>query len=148
MPNRPMFNGGPVAPRRPVRSRSNAFSRSGSKLFTVIGSVIAFVVIGFVVAGVFALAKSYNAEHTDICTVSSKESVTKVVDGNSQNEKRVYTEECGVFTVDDSIVKGQWRSADTYGKLKEGHKYAITYNGWRNGFLSSFPNIIKAEEVK
>jgi hypothetical protein len=118
------------------------------KLTTVVGALIAIVVVSGLAIAVVSLVSSYNAEHTADCTITSKDTITKVENGNSSTEKRVGTEECGVFTVNDSLAKGTFRSADIYYSLKEGHKYTLTYNGWRNGFTSSFPNITKAVEVK
>jgi hypothetical protein len=109
------------------------------------GIIAAVLGILFVIV---SLVTSYNAENTKDCTITTKDTITKVENGNSTTEKRVGTEECGVFTVNDSYLKGSLRSADIYYSLKEGHKYTLTYNGWRNGFTSSFPNITKAVEVK
>lgn len=111
-------------------------------------AAIAGVVIAGLAIGIVALVGNYNQESTSTCTVTTKDTITKVENGNSHTEKRVGTEECGVFTVNDAYMKGQTRSADLYYSLKEGHKYTLTYNGWRNGFTSSFPNITKAVEVK
>jgi len=110
--------------------------------------LLGIVAVAGLAIGVTSLATNYNEDHTATCTVTSKDTITKVHDGNSSTEKRVGTEECGVFTVNDSYMKGNLRSADLYYFLKEGHKYTLTYNGWRNGFTSSFPNITKAVEVK
>lgn len=109
------------------------------------GIIVTVLGILFVIVSLFS---SYNSDKTKDCTVFSKENVTKVTNGSSSNEKRVYTEDCGVFTVNDSITKGTFRSGDLYGSLKENHRYTLTYNGWRIGITSSFPNITKAVEVK
>lgn len=119
-----------------------------SNVTTVLGVVVGGAVLVGAGIGIVAVISSYQTDHTATCTVTSKDTITKVVDGNSKTEKRVGTEECGVFTVNDSFTKGNLRSADLYYSLKEGHKYTLTYNGWRNGFTSSFPNITKAIEVK
>lgn len=46
------------------------------------------------------------------------------------------------FEITDSYIKGQHRSADLYGKLREGEEFEITYYGVRDGYLSQFPKII------
>lgn len=84
-------------------------------------------------------------DETATCKVSGKDRVSKS-DGGS--EMRVYTDDCGTFVVADSLTRVQFRSADLYGKLQEGHTYKFTYHGWRNGVLSMFPNITEAQEVK
>jgi hypothetical protein len=120
----------------------------GTKGMSVLFAVVAAVVIGGIGWAVISVSGNYNENKTADCTVTSKDTITKVENGNSTTEKRVGTEECGVFTVNDSFVKGNLRSADLYYSLKEGHKYTLTYNGWRVGLTSSFPNITKAVEVK
>lgn len=60
---------------------------------------------------------------------------------------RVYSS-CGVFNVKDAMFVGQFNSADTYAGIQVGHTYRFTTYGYRNGFLSWFPNITKAVEVK
>ena len=115
---------------------------------TVLAAGVAVVAVAGLAIGVTSLASSHNSDHTATCTITTKDTITKVENGNSKTEKRVGTEECGVFTVNDSFWKGSHRSADIYYSLKEGHKYTITYNGWRNGWTSSFPNITSAVEVK
>lgn len=119
-----------------------------NRLTTILAAVIAIVVVAGLAIVIVSVASSHSEDHTAVCTITSKDTITKVENGNSKTEKRVGTEECGVFTVNDSFFKGSHRSADIYYSLKEGHKYTLTYNGWRNGWTSSFPNITKAEEVK
>jgi hypothetical protein len=109
---------------------------------------VAVVVIAGIGYALIRVVGGYSESHTAVCTITTKDTITKVVDGNSETEKRVGTKECGVFTVNDSYLKGKTRSADLYYSLKEGHKYTLTYNGWRNGWTSSFPNITEAVEVK
>jgi len=46
------------------------------------------------------------------------------------------------FEITDTVLKGQYRSADLYGKLREGESFEITYYGVRIGYLSQFPKII------
>lgn len=63
---------------------------------------------------------------------------------------RVYTSNCGVFEVQDSVFHGQFRSADTYGSIQNGHTYDFTTYGIRFGFLGGglFPNILKATPTR
>lgn len=78
-----------------------------------------------------------------VCTIVGKEAV-RTGDGN---QYRVYTEDCGTLSVQDSISVGRWDSADLYGSLKEGETYEVLTGGYRNGFLSMFPNILEAKQV-
>jgi len=114
----------------------------------VVAAGVAIVLAAGAAIGVTTLVVNYNEDHVADCTITSKDTITKVENGNSSTEKRVGTEECGVFTVNDTVMKGNLRSADLYYSLKEGHKYTLTYNGWRSGLFSTFPNITKAVEVQ
>lgn len=128
-----------------TRLRSVRRQRNGAGI--VLAILIGVAVVGAAI-GIVSLGKSHSESHTAVCTVTTKDTITKVENGNSKTEKRVGTEECGVFTVNDNFFKGKNRSADLYYSLKEGHKYSLTYNGWRSGLFSSFPNITEAVEVK
>ena len=83
------------------------------------------------------------------CTVTGKEAAGATnSDGDFEMRYRIYTEECGTFAVQDDWFIGQFNSADTYGSIAEGKVYDFEAYGWRNGFMSTFPNIKKAYEVK
>ena len=91
---------------------------------------------------------AYSAsEETRTCTITEKDRTTKVVDGNSSTDHRVWTEECGVLSVNDSLVGMSFDTADKYGSIKVGQTYELTTMGWRVPFLSMFPNIIEVVEV-
>jgi len=112
----------------------------------IAGVIVAVVLLfGF---GAVKLIGGYYDESTVTCTVSGKDRVWKS-DGNGSghSEMRVYTDDCGTLKVGDSLVKGKFNSADTFGKLKEGHRYEFRKMGWRIGFLSAFPTILEAKEV-
>lgn len=88
-----------------------------------------------------------NATHTDRktgCVVTEKDR-TKGTDNKS--DARVYTKNCGTFKVADSILEGTWTSADTYASIRVGKTYDFKTRGYRVGFFSMFPNIVRAEEV-
>ncbi len=51
------------------------------------------------------------------------------------------------FEITDSVLKGQYRSADLYGRLREGEAFEITYYGIRSGYLSQFPKIISVSSL-
>ncbi|ALH46894.1 secreted protein [Mycobacterium phage Theia] len=89
---------------------------------------------------------AYMNHQTKTCLVEEKDRTTKVVDGNSRSEMRIYTD-CGVFVVEDNLLAG-FNSADVYGRLKPGKTYEITTGGYRIGFLSEFPKIIDVKEVE
>ncbi len=81
-----------------------------------------------------------------ICTVEKKERIYAGKDSGVQ--QRVYTEDCGVFDVGDSLFDGHFTSADTWAAIEEGGTYRLKTRGVRFGFLSMFPNIVEVEEVE
>lgn len=100
---------------------------------------------GVVVAAVLLLAVGGTAAmnlHTKevTCTIQDKESVNK----ESEHEYRVYTEECGVLTAGDNLLRWHFDSADVYASLEVGSTYNLTTTGWRVPLLSLMPNIIEA----
>lgn len=81
------------------------------------------------------------------CTVSDKSATKNSSEDGGGTDYRIYTEDCGTFAVGDSLTRGKWNSSDTYGKIKVGHTYKFNHYGYRNGFLSMFPNITEATEI-
>lgn len=81
---------------------------------------------------------------TVACTVESKDRTAKREGGS---DMRVYTTDCGVLSVADSIPDFDFSSADRFAAIKEGKRYEFTTRGWRVPLLSWFPNIIKIKEV-
>lgn len=78
------------------------------------------------------------------CVVENKEAVA----GSSSNQYRVYTENCGVFSVEDSLFAKRWDAADTYNDIKVGQTYDFHVQGGRYPFFSMFPNVLELEAVK
>jgi hypothetical protein len=112
------------------------------------GGIIAGAVIAAAGVGIASGINYAYSTHEKTCTVSGKE---VVVTGNGEDVKhqmRVHTDDCGSFRVGDAALKGKFTSSDTYGKLKEGHRYTFKYYGHRSGWRSAFPNIIEATEVR
>lgn len=102
---------------------------------------LAFVTAAIVFGGI-------NAFHTRTmtCTVTDKDRTTKVVDGNSSSDARVYTSDCGTLSVGDSWLSWTFSSADTYAEIEEGETYEFTTRGFRVPFFSMFPNIVEVEK--
>lgn len=103
---------------------------------------IALIVIGLVALLGYQFAYSASEGH-QICQVQEKDRST---DKSGDSIYRVYTS-CGVFTVADDPIRGRWNSADTYAGLVKGASYEFHTIGWRNGFLSIFPNILDAKQA-
>lgn len=87
---------------------------------------------------------NYN-ERTLECTITDKDRGYNAESDSS--EYRVYTEQCGTLSNEDSWLRGKFNSGDIQGQLQVGKTYELTIAGPRSGFLSMFPNIYKVQEV-
>lgn len=108
-------------------------------MIAIVGGI---VVLGFIGSIIFAVAGASRVEEKS-CTVVSKESVANQDTGH---EYRVYTEQCGTLTVEDTLIKMRFNSADTYGMLKEGETYNMALMGFRMPLFSQFQNILEARK--
>lgn len=108
-----------------------------------------FKVIGFALVILFGVGTPvYNLTvqgESSNCVVTGTDRVSKAKGGSSM---RVYTENCGTFSVADNWFHGQFTAADTFGALEEGESYDFTTVGMRIGIISYFPNIITAKVNK
>ena len=102
--------------------------------------VIAFVVAFAGVA--FAGVANFTHVETQTCTVTDKD---RAAGKDGKSNMRIYTADCGVFTVEDSIPDGAWDSADRYSKLEVGKTYTFRSRGYRVPFFSMFPNIVEVK---
>ncbi len=91
----------------------------------------------------FAIANMTHVEHRT-CTVVDKDR-TRTDDGS---DARVYTEECGVLRVADSLLSWTWSSSDTYAQMERDRTYRVKTRGFRIPLFSQFPNVVEVEEVK
>ena len=68
---------------------------------------------------------------------------------NRESIFRIYTEgyNCETFGLADNLVAGNWNAADMYAQIKVDKTYSFKTVGVRNGFFSSFKEIVKFEEV-
>jgi Na+(H+)/acetate symporter ActP len=107
---------------------------------------VTMVAVGLLIVGsvVMGIASAVHIGH-QTCTVESKDRTTNR-DGGS--DARIYTEDCGVLKVGDSLTQGHFNSADTYSKIKPGQRYDFKTQGYRIPVFSQFPNIIEATPVE
>lgn len=117
-------------PYRSSRNRDN-------KLFIVFAAVVAaFIVFAIGTAVVSSTKTGVSAG----CVVNDKD---RTKDSNGNSDMRVYTDNCGTFSVSDSILDGTFSSADTFSKIKVGKTYDFDTRGVRVPVLSMFPNIVE-----
>ena len=66
----------------------------------------------------------------------------RVTGTEGKSNMRVYTEQCGVLNVEDSLLDLQFNSADVFSSIKVGETYDFKTRGFRIPLLSMFPNIV------
>lgn len=123
---------------------SSMFSIRKNKDVPFIFRLVPFFIVGIallVVGGIiFTTVTTLTTRNTyENCVVNSL-STFATEDGV---QKRVYTENCGEFTVNDNILTGTLHSGSIYGSLKEGEAYNFTATGIRLHFPTLFPNIVE-----
>lgn len=59
----------------------------------------------------------------------------------------IYTDH-GVFRNDDALWFWKYNSSDFYGNLDKDKRYDLKVYGWRIGFFSMYPNIVRMKETK
>lgn len=111
-----------------------------------------FAALGVAAIAITSLTGCQNLVTNDpvTCTITDKDRSTEVVDGQSRSVFRIYTEGEGcddTYGLADNIFKGNLNSSDFYGRIKVGKTYKLETVGIRNGFFSSFKEIVKYTEV-
>jgi hypothetical protein len=82
-----------------------------------------------------------------VATVTGRERIVKVVDGQSQSKYIVFTDN-EVFENTDNAFIWKFNSSDIQGKMIEGKTFKFTVYGWRWRMDSWYRNIISVEEVE
>ena len=121
-----------------LRSAPNSFKLMFGFVAGFVVLVFLAVIITPIVGGILTTSTQQN------CVVTEKS--TAVSDGESQY--RVHTENCGTFSIEDSLLDTRFDTADMYGAIQNGETYDFSTRGKRVGFLSMFPNIIEATPSK
>lgn len=122
-----------------------SYNRYSQRSSNKVGWIVAGIVAVLAVFLIFHTVKAYYGDdlHTG-CVVNDKDRVHT----DSGSEMRIYTDNCGVFVVSDSLVKTDFNSADRYNQVKVGKTYDIKSYGFRFGLFSMFPKIVEVTEVK
>lgn len=93
-------------------------------------------------------------EHSDRETVTvlvtEKDIVRHGSGDTSSDYYMVWTTRNGVeevFTVNDSLIEGNWDTSDDYGRIHVGECYEFEVYGWRIQFMSNYRNIVSIRGV-
>lgn len=112
----------------------------GVKVLICIGIVIAILIV-------IPCCTSYYSEKTYTATVTDKD----IKNYDSSSKFLVFTKtengETRVFSMEDTLIKGRWNTADDYAEIEAGETYTFTVIGWRIPFLSEYENIIEFQKT-
>lgn len=106
-----------------------------------VGTAAVALVIVIVIASVWT---SYMHSTRDVTVRVNKTGQTCTSGKSCTN--LVYTSG-GTFKNSDSLLAGKFNSSDVTGALCPGGVYKLKVRGWRVGFLSMWPNVLKVEAV-
>lgn len=110
-----------------------------SKTQIVFVSILIFLAVAM---SVFVVINFLHSETHTNCVVNDK-TATSSRDGDN-TKYRVYTDNCGTFSIEDSVLTMKFNSSDIYGSIQEGGSYDFETRGYRIPLMSNFPNINEA----
>lgn len=97
----------------------------------------------------FGYSMSYaNVSNTRTCQVTEVVKVNELE--QSTNGARVYCADGSNYEISDNFMTGRFDSSNVYNRVKAatGKEIVVDTIGFRNGFFSSFENIVEVKEVK
>jgi len=100
--------------------------------------LVTIVLIGMIA---FNFAR-FSKKETVTTTVTDKERIVQKSGETLDSYYLIYTED-GTYKLEDELLYGNFRSSDWYGKIKVDSTYEFTTIGFRIGFMSEYPNIVK-----
>ncbi len=109
----------------------------------------ALICIGIVIAIIVAVLCfiSYYSEKNYTVTVTDKD----IKNYDSSSKFLVFTKtengETRVFSMEDTLIKGRWNTADDYAEIEVGETYTFTVIGWRIPFFSEYENVIEFQKM-
>ena len=127
---------------RPMVQRSTGFNVVHRGIFVVVGLII-------LVAGGFTVATAVSAQSPEniTCTVSSKERVTEVRDGDSITRMLINTEDCGTLEIGSALMSGNWSPNQTYSNIKENETYKFEVYGFNVDVMNSYKQVKSVQQV-
>lgn len=107
-------------------------------------AIIIFVVILMVVSIGISIS-GYGNKQTIKTKVLDKERITKSSGDQVESYYLIYTE-AGTLKLEDELLYGNFNSSDWYGQIRRDSTYTFHTVGYRIGYLSEYPNIVKFEK--
>lgn len=108
----------------------------GAVILTIIGLGL------FIVLPTWFYIHFETNHHFITLTVNKSE---RVVDQDGKGSRYLIFTDKGVFENSDSLLNNKWNSSDLYNDIKVGKTYTCDLVGFRNGFFSTYENIIRCK---
>lgn len=111
---------------------------------TKLSAFYVFFAIVFIASIAFSIS-GYGNKQIIKTKVLDKERITISNNGKIQSYYLIFTE-AGTLKLQDELVYGNFNSSDWYGQIRKDSIYTFHTVGYRIGFMSEYPNIIKFEK--
>ena len=112
---------------------------------TGVGIIAVFILAGIMIIGSIVMRiGGYSNKQTIKTKVLDKERITKQVNDRVESYYLIYTE-AGTLKLEDELIYGNFNSSDWYGQIRKDSTYTFHTVGYRIGYLSEYPNIVKFE---
>jgi hypothetical protein len=108
------------------------------------GFIAIFIMAGILIIGSIAMKiGGYGNKQTIRTKVTGKERITNSSgEGRIESYYLIYTE-AGPLKLEDELLYGNFNSSDWYGQIRQDSTYTFETVGYRIGYLSEYPNIVK-----
>jgi len=107
--------------------------------------LIFFAVILMIVSSIIFTFGGRANKQTIRSKVVDKERITQESGGNVESFYLIYTE-AGPLKLEDDFFYSNFNSSDWYGQIRKDSTYTFETIGYRIGFMSSYPNIVKFQK--
>jgi hypothetical protein len=104
--------------------------------FPILIAVFLIVILSFA---------KYNNKQIITSKVIDKERITTTNGDQVESYYLIFTE-AGPLKLEDDIIYGNFNSSDWYGQLRKDSTYTFHTIGFRIGYMSEYPTIIKFEK--
>jgi len=110
-----------------------------------IPKIVMVAVVLTIIGSIFFTIGGYANKQIIKTRVISKERITAQNGDRIESYYLIFTE-AGPLKLEDELFYGNFNSSDWYGQLRTDSTYTFHTVGYRVGFLSSYPNIVKFEK--
>jgi hypothetical protein len=109
-------------------------------------SKVGVVIMAGIVGALAGCQVVYNFGTTKTKTITVEE--TFMLKGHNEPDQMIVRSTNGdLYTVDDSLLRWEFRSTDLWSAMEPGETWEVSHFGFRIGFFSSFPQIFEGREI-